>query len=52
MGEPLFLGISPDQTRFEEDYPQVYRFLQQFRVDVEDNSQYINEIGFKERDEM
>ncbi len=37
---------------FEEDYPQVYRFLQQFRVDVEDNSQWINEIGFEERDEM
>jgi len=37
---------------FAKDYPQVYRFLQQFRVDVEDNSQWINEIGFKERDEM
>jgi len=37
---------------FKEDYPQVYRFLQQFRVDVEDNDQWIYEIGYNERDEM
>jgi len=37
---------------FEEDYPEVYRFLQQFRVDVEDNDQWIYEIGYNERDEM
>ena len=37
---------------FKEDYPEVYRFLQQFRVDVEDNDQWIYEIGYNERDEM
>ena len=37
---------------FQEDYPGVYRFLQQFKVDVEDNDQWIYEIGYNERDEM
>jgi len=35
---------------FEDDYPQVYRFLQQFRVNVEDNDKWIYEIGYNERD--
>ncbi|MFO7815576.1 MAG: glycine betaine ABC transporter substrate-binding protein [Halanaerobiales bacterium] len=36
---------------FEKDYPEVYRFLQQFRVDIDDNNKWIYEIGFNERDE-
>ena len=35
---------------FEEDYPQAYRFLQQFRVDVEANDKWIYEIGYNESD--
>ena len=35
---------------FEEDHPQVYRFLQQFRIDVEDNDQWIYEIGYNQRE--
>ena len=35
---------------FEDDYPQVYRFLQQFRVNVEDNNKWIYEIGYNKRD--
>ncbi|MGM0411492.1 MAG: glycine betaine ABC transporter substrate-binding protein [Bacillota bacterium] len=35
---------------FEKDYPQAYRFLQQFRVDVEDNDKWIYELGYNERD--
>jgi glycine betaine/proline transport system substrate-binding protein len=35
---------------FEEDHPEAYRFFQQFRVDVEDNDQWIYEIGYNERD--
>ena len=38
------------RSGFEEDYPQVYRFLQQFRVNVEDNNKWIYEIGYNERD--
>lgn len=37
---------------FEKDYPEVYRFLQQFKVDIEDNNDWIYEIGFNEKDEM
>ncbi|MFW6409898.1 MAG: glycine betaine ABC transporter substrate-binding protein [Halanaerobiales bacterium] len=36
---------------FEEDYPEAYRFFQQFRVDVADNDEWIYEIGQKERDD-
>lgn len=35
---------------FEKDYPQAYRFLQQFRVDIEDNDQWIYEIGHNQRE--
>ncbi|MFW5992443.1 MAG: glycine betaine ABC transporter substrate-binding protein [Halanaerobiaceae bacterium] len=35
---------------FEEDYPEVYRFLQQFKVSAEDNNEWIYEIGQNERD--
>lgn len=37
---------------FEDDYPEVYRFLQQFKVDIEDNNDWIYEIGFNGKDEM
>lgn len=37
---------------FEKDYPEVYRFLQQFKVDIDDNNDWIYEIGFNEKDEM
>ena len=39
------------RSGFKDDYPQVYRFLQQFRVDVEDNDKWIYEIGYNERDD-
>ncbi len=37
---------------FEKDYPEVYRFLQQFKVDIEDNNDWIYEIGFNEKEDM
>lgn len=37
---------------FREDHPEVYRYFQQFRVDIDDNNDWIYEIGFQEKDEM
>ena len=38
------------RTGLENDHPQVYKFLEQFKVDVEDNDMWIYEIGQEERD--
>ena len=57
LDDPNNLWKSPEDRAitiarldFAKDHPEIHQFLTQFKIDVEYNSQWIYEIGRKERD--